>query len=106
MDNIVIIKLLNDTDIISRVLEQDDYDMMLDNPLQIVSAPTEENYMKFYIMPWLPYGLLDSNILTINKNSILTTLEPNEMAKKFYIKTLEDLSIDMLGPGVSSSYIN
>lgn len=94
--DIVLIKLTNGDDIISKSIENnmenESNHFILFEPKKIVYY-TDDNKIKIALLPWIFNNLTDDRIFKIYTSEVITTMKPSENLISIYLKSIENLKI-------------
>ena len=82
---IKIVRLHTGEDIISKITEDDESDMvLLNNPMRMVVKRIETGQSIFMMMPWLPIEVIKEDSATIYNSDIITMIEPKDSLIEYY----------------------
>lgn len=93
--NVKFIKLLNGDDLIANIIKKNDDEFIMHDPLTVHVKRAKEGSMVYFI-PWLPMEAVSQNQAVINKNQILTMVEPKIKVTSKYLEILKIMSSDIL----------
>lgn len=104
--NIRQLKLISGEEIICLIASDNDKSYMVERPLVVLSNPLSPGKYKLY--PW--FGLSNSNLISIDKKSVITHAEVDDDVKETYIRLAisdynpqqQDLSFEEDGPEYQS----
>jgi len=94
MHNIKMFRLKSGVDIIAEVINEDGFTFKIKEPLVVelsTDSKTDKDYCNMYA--WLPYQILASNEVTLDRNDVLFEMIPSEDFFEFYEVQLQKLEI-------------
>lgn len=100
MNNIKIIELVNGEKLIAKVTNSIALAELVTDAMIIVPVERKQGEdQKFTFLPWPFFRDEESTIFSINKNTVVTTYEPNSMLLGNYVKATSNL---ILPPTITS----
>lgn len=90
MDNIKIIRLQSGEDIIAS-FEQEQYSILVKDPMTIIFKRLTTGKVMMLMMPWIPMEIVSHNIASIDNQNVLTIFEPKDSLVVYYNKSIENL---------------
>lgn len=85
MNNIKIVRLKDGEDIITEyVLDEITQTVIMDNPMSLFFKRVSEGKSAVLLSPWLPIELIDSSMISIDRNDILTIIDPKPSLIEYY----------------------
>ena len=82
---IKIVRLQTGEDIISKITEDGESNMvLLNNPMRMIVKRVETGQTVFMMMPWLPIEVIKEDSAIIYNSDIITTIEPKDSLVEYY----------------------
>ena len=82
---IKIVRLQTGEDIISKITEDGESDMvLLNNPMRMIVKRVETGQSIFMMMPWLPIEVIKEDSAIIYNSDIITTFDPKDSLIEYY----------------------
>lgn len=94
---IKIVRLQTGEDIISKITEDDDSDMvLLNNPMRMIVKRVETGQSVFMMMPWLPIEVIKEDSAIIYNSDIVTMIEPKDSLVEYYQSMVNESILSLL----------
>ena len=82
---IKIVRLQTGEDIISKITEDGESNMvLLNNPMRMIVKRVETGQSIFMMMPWLPIEVIKEDSAIIYNSDIITTFDPKDSLTEYY----------------------
>ena len=94
---IKIVRLQTGEDIISKIIEDDESDMvLLSNPMRMIVKRVETGQSIFMMMPWLPIEVIKEDSAIIYNSDIITMFEPKDSLVEYYQSMVNESILSIL----------
>lgn len=94
---IKIVRLQTGEDIISKITEDDESDMvLLNNPMRMIVKRVETGQSIFMMMPWLPIEVIKEDSAIIYNSDIITMFDPKDSLIEYYQSLVNESILSIL----------
>lgn len=94
---IKIVRLQTGEDIISKITEDDESNMvLLNNPMRMIVKRVETGQSVFMMMPWLPIEVIKEDSAIIYNSDIVTMIEPKDSLVEYYQSMVNESILSLL----------
>jgi len=94
---IKIVRLQTGEDIISKIIEDDESDMvLLNNPMRMIVKRVETGQSIFMMMPWLPIEVIKEDSAIIYNSDIITMFDPKDSLIEYYQSLVNESILSIL----------
>lgn len=94
---IKIVRLQTGEDIISKITEDGESDMvLLDNPMRMIVKRVETGQSIFMMMPWLPIEVIKEDSAIIYNSDIITMVDPKDSLVEYYQSMVNESILSIL----------
>ena len=94
---IKIVRLQTGEDIISKITEDDESDMvLLNNPMRMIVKRVETGQSIFMMMPWLPIEVIKEDSAIIYNTDIITMFDPKDSLIEYYQSLVNESILSIL----------
>jgi hypothetical protein len=91
MADLVFMKMMNEEDIVSTVLDENEDCYFITLPLKFIyNKSNRNNSISVAIIPWVPIQEIMNSIFQIYKNNIVTIVPTSEKLKSIYQSKIEE----------------